>query len=123
LPVRRLGWLAPHGQRRHHLHPQVLVGAGLRQLGGEPLGEGLLVEAVVFAGGQPRLDRGGGLLGAVGKHVGRAQHGESGFHELARGQGLGGQRGVIRHGDPGHGTGVACAIDGELKQPGRGEPQ
>jgi hypothetical protein len=43
----------------------VLVPGDLLQVTGDPVGERDLVQAVVLAGLQPRLDRGGGPLGLV----------------------------------------------------------
>jgi hypothetical protein len=82
-----------------------------------------LFEVVVFAGGEPRLDRAGGLLGTVGEHVARAQQREGGFHDLAPGHWLVRQRGVGWHRDPGSGSGIAGVVDGELQQPGDRKPQ
>jgi hypothetical protein len=102
-------------------HPQVLVGADLEEVAGEPVGERDLVQVVVLAGGQPRLDRGGGPLGTLGEHVIGAQQPQRGSHDLGYRRLLGGQRAVVRHRDPGsRGAGV---VEGELQEPGRGEPQ
>ena len=80
-----------------------------------------LVQVVVLAGLQPRLDRGGGLLGLLGEHVVGPQQLQRLGHDLAPGQLLGGQRPVVRHLDPWR-RGVGD-VEGELEQPGRREPQ
>ena len=100
-------------------HAQVLIPGDLLQVAGEQLGQGDLVQVVVLAGLQPRLDRRGGLVGLIGEHVVGAQQGQGGGHDLAPGQLLGGQRPVVRHADPRR----AGFGEGELEQPGRGEPQ
>jgi hypothetical protein len=107
-PALRPGRLAPGRQRRHHPYPQVLVRADLVEVIGKPLRERGLVEAVVPAGGQPRLDHRGGLLGAVGKYVVAAEQRQRGLHDLGPGQRRAGQRGVVRHRDPGAAPGSAA---------------
>ena len=98
-------------------HAQVPVVGDLLQVAGEQLGEGDLVQVVVLAGLQPRLDRGGGLLGLLGEHVVGPQQLQRLGHDLAPGQLLGGQRPVVRHLDPWR-SGVGD-VEGELEQPGR----
>jgi hypothetical protein len=44
----------------------VLVRAGLIELGGEQLGERVVIEPVVLPGREPRLERRGGLLAGAG---------------------------------------------------------
>ena len=102
-------------------HAQVPVVGDLLQVAGEQLGEGDLVQVVVLAGLQPRLDRGGGLLGLLREHVVGPQQLQRLGHDLAPGQLLGGQRPVVRHLDPWR-SGVGD-VEGELEQPGRREPQ
>jgi hypothetical protein len=107
-------------------HRQVLVVADFPQVLGDELGERNLVQLVVLAGREPGLDRGGGLLGQLGEHVVGAQQGQGGRHDLAAGQLLGGQRPVVRQFYPRHRClirGRARDVEGELEQPGRGEPQ
>ncbi len=116
-PSRPLAWRRAAAQP----HPQVLVPGDFLQVAGQQLGERDLVQVVVLAGRQPGLDRGGGLLGDLGKHVVGAQQRQGGGHDLAAGHLLGGQRAVVRHRDPRHG--LAGIVEGELEQPGRGQPQ
>ena len=52
---------------------QVLVLADLAQMAGEQIGERDLVQVVILAGRQPRLDRDRGLLGELREHVVGAQ--------------------------------------------------
>src|ERR1019366_4170567 len=60
------------------------------------VGERDHVQVVVLADGQPRLDRGRGLLGTLGKHITGVQQRERGRHDLASGQPLSGQRATSR---------------------------
>ena len=117
------GWppaTGPGGTAAEH-HAQVPVLGDLLQVAGEQFGEGDLVQVVVLAGLQPRLDRGGGLLGQLGKHVVGAQQGQGRGHDLGAGHLLGGHRPVVRHRDPRGGR--PGVVEGELEQPGRGEPK
>ena len=104
-------------------HAQVPVPGDLLQVAGQPLGQGDLVQVVVLAGLQPRLDRGGGLPGLLGEHVVGPQQLQGLGHDLAPGQLLGRQRPVVRHADRRRTGLVARRIDGELEQPRRGQPQ
>jgi hypothetical protein len=102
-------------------HPQVPVGADLLEVAGEQLGEDDLVQVVVLAGRHPRLDRRGGLVGALGEHVMLPQQREGGGHDLAARRRLVSRRAVVRHHDPrGGGAGV---VEGELEQRGRRQPR
>ena len=111
--------LAPGTGTAAEHHAQVPVVGDLLQVAGEQLGEGDLVQVVVLAGLQPRLDHGGGPLGLVGEHVVGPQQLQRLGHDLAPGQLLGGQRPVVGHADPRR----AGLGEGELEQPGRGQPQ
>jgi hypothetical protein len=104
-------------------HAEVPVPGDLLQVRGQPLGQGDLVQVVVLAGLQPRLDRGGGPPRLVREHVVGPQQLHRLGHDLASGQLLGRQRPVVRHADPRRAGLVARRIDGELEQPGRGQPQ
>ena len=116
-PARPAAWRRAAAQP----HPQVLVPGNFLQVAGQQLGERDLVQVVVLAGRQPGLHRGGGLLGDLGEHVVGAQQRQGGGHDLAAGHLLGGQRAVVRHRDPRHG--LPGIVEGELEQPGRGQPQ
>ena len=106
----------PPDEVRARPHPQVLVVADLVQVAGEQLGQRRLVQVVVLARRQPRLDGGRGPLGDLGEHVVGAQQLKRGGDDLAAGHRLA----VIRQLDPrGGGVGV---IEGELQQPGLGQP-
>ena len=66
-------------------HAQVPVTGDFLQLAGEQLGQGDLVQVVVLAGLQPRLDRRGGLLGLVREHVVGPQQLHGPGHDLPPG--------------------------------------
>ena len=121
--VHRLGRLGTFPPQRpgQYPDPQVLVRADLVELAGEPFGERGLVQVVVLPGGQPGLDRGGGLLGPVGEHVTGAQQRDGRLHGLVRGQRLLGERRVVRQAH--RGRGVPRVRDGEFQHLGRGKPQ
>jgi hypothetical protein len=99
---------------------QVPVVGGLLQVLGDQVGERDLVEVVVLAGRQPRLNRRGGPLGLLGEHVGSPQQLQGLGHYLARGQLLGGLRPVVRYCDPRRVR--ASVVKGELDQARRGQP-
>ena len=101
--------------------PEVLVSGLVLQVPGHQLGERDLVQVVVLPGRQPGLDRGGGPLGDLGKHVVGAQQRQGRGHDLPAGHLLRTQRAVVRHADPRRiRPGV---VEGELQQPGRRQPQ
>src|ERR1700733_6101767 len=66
-------------------HPQVLVAAGFLQVAGEQLGEGDLVQVVVLAGREPRLDGRRDLLGQLREHVVLPQQRQRPGHDVRAG--------------------------------------
>jgi hypothetical protein len=101
----------------------VLIRAGLVQLGREELRERGVVEPVVLPGGEPRLERRGGLLAGVGEHVAGPQLPRDRLHDVGHRQRLVQQRRIISHRDPGRGPRSAGVLDSELQQPRRRQPQ
>jgi hypothetical protein len=75
LLVHRLGFLAPQ-------QPQVLVGAGLLQVRGDPLAQLLFVQAVVGAVGPSAPDRGIDAGRLLGEHVAGRDPGQRGLEYL-----------------------------------------